>query len=128
MKTGPNSLRRLVVATGHSLRGIRACWSNEAAFRLDVLMSVVLFPLSFFLARSAEQWLCLVAPLFLILIVELLNSAVESAIDRIGPEWHQLSGRAKDMGSAAVFFCNVLIGLSWAAIALQNLVWDTMPN
>ncbi len=120
MKTGPNSFRRLVVATGHSLRGIRSCWSNEAAFRLDVLLFTVGFILSFFVARSAVQWLCLVAPLFLILIVELLNSAVESAIDRIGPEWHQLSGRAKDMGSAAVFFCNVLIGLSWVAILWEN--------
>jgi diacylglycerol kinase (ATP) len=121
MKPGKSGFTRLIDATGHSMKGIRACWEHEAAFRLDVMLSVVLFIAAFYLAESAEQWLVLILPLFLILIVELLNSAVENAIDRIGPERHHLSGRAKDMGSAAVFFCLVLIAISWGAIAWQNL-------
>ena len=120
MKKSKTGLVRWLDAIGHSFRGIRACWEHEAAFRQDVLLSLVLFILSFFLARSAEQWLLLVFPLFLILIVELLNSAVENVVDRIGPDLHTLSGRAKDMGSAAVLFCLILIATSWIAIAWEN--------
>lgn len=120
MKKSKTGLVRWLDATGHSFRGIRACWEHEAAFRQDVLLSLVLFILSFFLARSAQQWLLLVFPLFLILIVELLNSAVENVVDRIGPDLHTLSGRAKDMGSAAVLFCLILIAISWIAIAWEN--------
>ena len=121
MKHGKTGIKRWANATGHSIRGIRACWNHEAAFRQDVMLSAVLFVTSFFLARSAEQWLLLVLPLFLILIVELLNSAVENAVDRIGTERHHLSGRAKDMGSAAVLFCLILIAMSWITIAWENL-------
>ena len=120
MKPGKTGLRRLLDATGYSFKGIRACWQNEAAFRQEVALTAVLFPASFFLARSVEQWLILIAPLFLLLIVELLNSAVEYAIDRISDEYHELSGRAKDAASAAVFFCLVLIALCWAGIAWSN--------
>ena len=122
MKKSNTGFQRWINATGYSIKGIRACWQNEAAFRQDVLLSVVLFACSFFLARSVEQWLLLVFPLFLILIVELLNSAVENAIDRIGHEMHHLSGRAKDMGSAAVLFCLFLIAFTWIAIAWENLL------
>ena len=86
MKPGKTGIRRLLDATGYSLKGIRACWRNEAAFRQEVALCVVLFPLSFFLARSVEQWLLLVSPLFLLLMVELLNSAIENVVDRIGHE------------------------------------------
>lgn len=120
MKPGRTGLRRLIDATGYSIRGIRACWQNEAAFRQEVLLLVVLFPLSFVVARSVEQWLLLIAPPLLLLIVELLNSAVENLTDRIGHELHELSGRAKDMGSAAVMFCLLLTGLSWIAIGWKN--------
>jgi len=120
MKKSKSGFQRWINATGYSIKGIKACWQNEAAFRQDVLLSTVLFAASFFLARSVEQWLLLVFPLFLILIVELLNSAIENAVDRIGHEMHHLSGRAKDMGSAAVLFCLVLIGLSWVTIAWEN--------
>ena len=121
MKPGRTGVKRIFDATGHSIRGISACWDHEAAFRQDVVLSSLLFIASFFLARSIEQWLLLVLPLILILIVELLNSAVENAVDRIGTERHHLSGRAKDMGSAAVLFCWVVIGMSWIAIAWENL-------
>jgi diacylglycerol kinase (ATP) len=121
MKPGRTGVKRIFDATGHSIRGISACWDHETAFRQDVILSSILFITSFFLARSIEQWLLLVLPLILILIVELLNSAVENAVDRIGTERHHLSGRAKDMGSAAVLFCWVVIGMSWIAIGWENL-------
>jgi diacylglycerol kinase (ATP) len=120
MKPGKTGLRRLLDATGYSMKGIGAIWRNEAAFRQEVALALVLLPLSFFLAANPLQWLLLVAPLVLVLVVELLNSAIESVVDRIGHESHELSGRAKDMGSAAVFFCLVLIALSWGSIAWQN--------
>ena len=121
MKPGKTGLRRLLDATGYSLQGIRAYWKSEAAFRQEVALCLVLFPLSFFLAQTVEQWLLLVAPLFLLLMIELLNSAVEYVVDRIGHEHHDLSGRAKDTASAAVFFCLLLIAISWAGIAWNNL-------
>jgi len=121
MKASRTGVVRIFDAAGHSIRGIRACWQYEAAFRQGLALSVVLFFASFFLANSVEQWLLLVVPLVLILIVELLNSAVENTVDRIGEERHVLSGRAKDMGSAAVLFCHFVIILSWGAIAWANL-------
>ena len=121
MKRDSNGLKGLLDATGHSIKGIRACWQNEAAFRADVSLSIVLFFASFFLAETIEQWLLLIFPLFLIIIVELLNWAIENVVDRIGHEFHDLSGRAKDMGSAAVLFCLILIGLSWTSVAWFNL-------
>ena len=121
MKTSRTGIMRIFDAAGHSARGIRACWQNEAAFRQATLLAVVLFVASFFLANSAEQWLLLVIPLVLILVVELQNSAVEKTVDRIGEERHVLSGRAKDMASSAVLFCHLIIVLSWGAIAWANL-------
>lgn len=120
MKPGKKGLARLIDATGYSIRGLRACFAFEAAFRQEVAAFAVLFPLSFLIARSAVQWLLLVAPLVLLLIVELLNSAVESVVDRIGDEKHELSGRAKDMGSAAVMLCLILIGCSWGGLIWSN--------
>ena len=120
MKPGKTGLRRLLDACAYSAKGISACWRNEAAFRQEVLLVICLLPLSLLLARSVEQWLLLVLPLFLLLIVELLNSAIENVVDRIGHERHVLSGRAKDMGSAAVLICLLTIGLAWAAIAWKN--------
>jgi diacylglycerol kinase (ATP) len=121
LKPGKTGLQRLIDATAYSAKGIRACWCNEAAFRQEVILLLVLFPVSFFVARSIEQWLLLVTPLLLLLIIELLNSAIESVVDRIGNERHDLSGRAKDMGSAAVFLCLVMTGLSWLTIGWKNL-------
>lgn len=122
MKPAKSGLKRLIDATGYSLQGLGACWVNEAAFRQEVALCLVLLPLSFFVARSMEQWLLLTAPLLLLLIVELLNSAVEHVVDRIGPELHPLSRQAKDMGSAAVLLCLLLTGLSWGAIGWKNLL------
>jgi diacylglycerol kinase (ATP) len=120
MKPGKSGLTRIIEAAGHSIRGLRACWQYETAFRQDVILSLILLALSFFVSESATQLLALIAPLFLLVIVELLNSAVEAAVDRIGHEHHELSGRAKDFGSAAVFLCWFLIAISWGVIAWTN--------
>ncbi len=121
MKPEKSGLTRLIEATGHSIRGLKACWQHEAAFRLDVILGLILFTLSFFLAESTTQLLALIAPLFLLLIVELLNSAIEATVDRIGREQHEMSGRAKDIASAAVMLCLFLIAATWGAIAWTNL-------
>ncbi len=116
MKQGKTGIRRLIHATGYSFRGLAAAFRNEAAFRQELLLVAVLLPVSFWLAADAIQWAILAAPLFILLIVELLNSAVESTIDRIGEERHELSGRAKDMGSAAVLLSLLLIAATWGAV------------
>lgn len=120
MKPGKSGISRLIDATGYSFKGMAACWKHEAAFRQEVFLALILLPVSFFIAANPVQWLLLVFPLLILLVVELLNSAIENVVDRIGDEMHDLSGRAKDMGSAAVFFCLVLTGVSWAAICWQN--------
>lgn len=120
MKPGKSGLTRLLDATRYSAQGISACWRNESAFRQEVLLLVVLLPLSVLFAKTVEQWLLLIAPLILLLIVELLNTAVENVVDRIGHELNELSGQAKDMGSAAVLMCLILTGLSWFSIAWKN--------
>jgi diacylglycerol kinase (ATP) len=120
MKPGKTGIARLIDATGYSMQGLSACWRSEAAFRQEVALCLVLFPMAFFVAVNIEQWLLLVSPLFLLLIVELLNSAVEATVDRIGPERHELSGRAKDIGSAAVFICLLLIGMCWGSLIWKN--------
>jgi len=117
MKPGLTGINRIIKASGHSIRGIRDTWKYEAAFRQEIALSIVLLPLSFWLAQSVIEWLLLIIPLFILIIVELLNSAVENTIDRIGPEMHTLSGRAKDIASAAVLFSLTLLGVVWAAIA-----------
>jgi diacylglycerol kinase (ATP) len=113
MKPGRSGIARLIAATGYSWRGIRATFSSEAAFRQELLLATVLFAASFEVAATLVEWLLLVMPLFVLLIVELLNSAVESVVDRIGNEPHTLSGQAKDMGSAAVMFSLLMLAAAW---------------
>ena len=96
MKPGLTGIPRILAATKNSLNGIRDCWRYESAFRQNSVISVMLLILSFHLAQTVVEWLILVIPLFLLAIVELLNSAIENIVDRIGPERHILSGRAKD--------------------------------
>lgn len=122
MKPGKTGIERLIDASRYSMKGIAAAWRNEAAFRQEAALVIVLFPLSFFVAANPLQWLLLIIPLPILLITELLNSAIENVVDRIGDEYNELSGRAKDMGSAAVFFALVLTGLSWSLIAGINFL------
>lgn len=117
MKSGLDGFARIIAATGNSIRGVRDAWQHESAFRQDVGLSALLLLLSFWLAQTLVEWLILILPLFLLLIVELLNSAIENVVDRIGEELHVLSGRAKDMASSAVMFCLILIAIVWISMA-----------
>jgi diacylglycerol kinase (ATP) len=107
-------LNRMWHATGYSMHGLRAGW-GETAFRQEAIASIVLLPSAFWVGRSWVEVSVLVAVVVLVLITELLNTGIETAIDRIGPEWHDLSKRAKDMGSAAVLLSILLCTGVWAA-------------
>ncbi|MFD2178365.1 diacylglycerol kinase [Veronia pacifica] len=116
MKPGATGLKRIIDATGYSMKGLKAAWKNEAAFRQELALLVCLTGVTFFLPVSHIEQLLMVSSLFIVVIVELLNSAIEAAIDRIGPEHHELSGRAKDIGSAAVFMSLLLVVIVWVGI------------
>ncbi|MEN9888394.1 MAG: Diacylglycerol kinase [Pseudomonadota bacterium] len=107
-------LSRVLHAGGYSLQGLRAGWA-ETAFRQEAILACILLPLAFWLGRSWVEVALLAGSVLLVMIVELLNTGIESAIDRVGPEWHALSKRAKDMGSAAVLLALLLCGGIWAA-------------
>lgn len=111
-------LNRILHAGGYSLQGLRAGW-QETAFRQEALLSFVLVPLAFWLGKSWLETALLAGSVLLVMIVELLNTGIECAIDRIGPEWHNLSKRAKDTGSAAVLLSLLLCTGIWLA-ALWN--------
>lgn len=115
---GQTGLKRILNASGYSLDGLRAAFTGEAAFRQLVLLNVILIPLSFFLNVSRVERALLIAVCLLALIVELLNSAVEAAIDRISLDRHPLSKNAKDMGSAAQFVALTMIATVWAVILI----------
>ncbi len=114
-------LNRMWHATGYSIEGLRAGW-GETAFRQEALASFVLLPLSFWLGRSWVETALLAGSVVLVMIVELLNTGIETAIDRVGPEWHDLSKRAKDMGSAAVLLSLLLCGGIWVAALFHRVL------
>lgn len=118
---GQTGFRRIVSAARNSFAGLEAAWVNEAAFRQECVLTVVLVPAAFWVGRTAVELILLIGSCLLVLIVELLNTAVEAAIDRIGPERHPLAGRAKDLGSAAVLIALSLLGLVWVLISWSNL-------
>jgi len=105
-------LSRVWHAAGYSVAGLRAGW-NEIAFRQEAMASLVLVPAAFWLGSNWMETALLAGTVLLVLIVELLNTGIEATIDRIGPEWHELSKRAKDMGSAAVLLCLLLCAGTW---------------
>jgi len=109
-------VRRLFRAAGYSLAGLKAAWRSEAAFRQEVALCVVLVPLGLWLGEDGVARAALVGVLLLVLMVELVNSALESTIDRIGAERHPLSGKAKDIGSAAVFVALVNAAIVWGLV------------
>jgi len=112
-------IHRIWHAGLHSCNGLRAGWT-EKAFRLEAMLACVLLPLAFWVARGWVEAAVLCGAVVLVLVTELLNSAVEAAIDRIGPEWHALSKRAKDMGSAAVLLSLLFCAAVWAAALFQR--------
>lgn len=108
--------RQLWNAFRWSMLGLRAGWRHEASFRLEATLAVVLIPLGLWLGQGALEKLALAAPAFLVLSAELLNSAIEAVVDLASPGRHELAGRAKDMGSAAVFLLMMLTVLSWGLV------------
>ncbi|APC10157.1 MULTISPECIES: diacylglycerol kinase [Providencia] len=120
MASQTKGFTRVIKAAGYSLKGLKAAWVNEAAFRQESVAAVIAIIIAFFLDISYIDRILLISSVVLVAIVELLNSAVEAVVDRIGSEYHELSGRAKDIGSAAVF---VSIGLAlfiWALVLWQR--------
>jgi len=111
-------IRRIMLAGVYAVAGVRAALRHEAAFRQEALLALVFVPLAFFLDVSALERVLLVAVTALVLIVELLNSAIEAVVDRVGPELHELSGRAKDMGSAAVLVTLALWMFTWVTLVV----------
>ena len=121
-KPGATGITRIINATGYSMKGLKSAWVNEAAFRQELLLILLLMPLAFWIGDSLNEILLLVCISWLVVIVGVLNSAVEAVVDRIGSEHHELSGRAKDLGSAAVFIALALNALVWGALIGRNLL------
>lgn len=119
-KPGATGLRRIINAAGYSVKGLKAALKYESAFRQELTLALVLAPVAFWLGQDTIQYILLLGSLFLVLIVELLNSAVEAVVDRTGDDHHVLSGRAKDMGSAAVFVSLANVFLVWGLIIFEN--------
>lgn len=117
MKPAQSGLQRIIDATVYSIAGLAAAWRHEAAFRQEVVLAVLMLPLAFWLGRSPAERALLIATLFVVIITELLNSAIEALTDRVGSERHELSGRAKDLGSAAVMLSLFLVLSVWGVIA-----------
>lgn len=115
-------ITRVIRAAGYSAKGLRAAWQHESAFRQEVAVGIVLLPCAVLLAETWLQLAILIMVCVLVGIAELLNSAVEAVVDRIGMEHHDLAGRAKDMASAAVAFAIVLVPVIWAMVALDRFV------
>jgi diacylglycerol kinase (ATP) len=115
----PVGWSRLLNAFGNTNRGLVGAWREEAAFRQECALALLLVPLGLWLAGNGVERVLLVGPVILVLVVELLNSAIEAVVDRIGEERHALSGLAKDLGSAAVFGSFVLLAFSWAMVLIR---------
>ena len=116
----PTEIRRLINAACHSLNGLKSAWTSEAAFRLEVIVGILLIPAGFVLGQSAVERSLLIGTCLLVLITEILNSAIEAAIDRISNDHHLLSGRAKDYGSAAVFLACFLTVIVWGLVLYER--------
>lgn len=111
-------IRRLISATRCSLRGLREGWRTQAALRYELWVLAVAVPVGFFLGNGGVERVLLIGSCLLVVVVELVNSAIESAVDRIGREHHELSGRGKDLGSAAVFCSIALAAAVWLLILI----------
>lgn len=118
--TNDTGLRHVLKATGYSLAGLKAAWQHEAAFRQEATLMALLVPVGLWLGRSGADRALLIGSCLVVMVAELLNSAVESVVDRTGLDHHPLSGRAKDLGSAAVFMSLANVVVVWALIAYER--------
>lgn len=114
-------MNRLWHALGHSISGLRAGWM-EAAFRIEVALAASMVPLAFLMGRSWSETVILCGSLFAVLVVELLNTAVESTVDRIGPQWHEMSKKAKDIGGAAVLVTLLFCIVVWSSLLIDRML------
>ena len=122
MKPAANhGVKRIIRATGFSIQGLIAGWKHEAAFREESIIALVLLPVAILLPVTSTERILLILTLFIVLIVELVNSAIEAAVDRISDEIHPLSGRAKDIASAAVFLSLIFAITTWGQILFPLL-------
>jgi len=116
MKPGKTGIARIIAAGGYSWQGLRAAFKYEAAFRQELLLALILIPMALWLADNGMESALLISSLFVVLIAEIINSAIEAVVDRIGSEHHELAGRAKDMGSAAVFLALTNTAITWILV------------
>ena len=112
--------RQILRAARYSAQGLKAAWKHEASFRLEAYLLLIMLPLAFFLGRSALERAILAAVVILVPTMELMNGALEAIVDKTTPEHHILAGRAKDMGSAAVSGCMLIVIIVWGAVALER--------
>ena len=112
--------RQILRAARYSAQGLKAAWQHEASFRLEAYLLLVLLPLAFYLGRHALERAILAAVVILVPTMELMNGALEAIVDKTTPEHHILAGRAKDMGSAAVSGCMLIVIIVWGAVALER--------
>ena len=122
-KQNNKGIQRLVNATRFTFKGIRSAWSNEEAFRRESLVLILVIPAGLFIGETFVQKGLFICVWLLVLIIELLNSALESVVDRIGYEKHPLSGQAKDMGSAAVFIGICMSVIIWGSIICERFIF-----
>ncbi|GGQ31265.1 diacylglycerol kinase [Shewanella litoralis] len=119
MKPANNhGLKRVFRATGFSIKGLKAAWKNEAAFRQEAILAILMLPIALLVEVSISERILMIMTVMIVLIVELLNSAIEAVVDRIGDEIHPLSGQAKDIASAAVFISLAMCAITWAMVLL----------
>lgn len=118
----PRSPARIFKAAQWSFQGLRAAWLHESSFRLEVYLFVVLAPVGLWLGQTPVEQILLLGSMLLVLSMELANSAIEAVIERYGPEFHELAGRAKDMGSAAVFVLMMNVLLCWGLILVPRFL------
>lgn len=121
-KTNNTGLTRIIKAAGYSFYGFKTAWRGEAAFRQEMVLVAILVPLGLWLGETGVERALLTGSCLIVLITELLNSAVEAVVDRIGPEHHPLSGAAKDLGSAAVFVSLIMVVMVWGLVLWDFLV------
>ncbi len=112
----PTGLARLLKAFGNSIKGFVGVYKNEAAFRQELLLAIILLPLGLYLGRNGIERALLLGSVLLVLVVEIINSSIEAVVDRIGLERHELSGLAKDLGSAAVFLSLGMVAITWLLV------------
>jgi len=120
-KTGATGFTRIINAAGYSWLGFKAAYKHEAAFRQELWLCIILTPVALYFGQGYAEKAVLIASLVFILLIEILNSALEAVVDRFGDEIHPLAGRAKDMGSAAVFLAFIITGLVWFSVFSQTL-------